>query len=118
MLLAAGTGDLTGAIDGQNATFVAQVSLTQAATVYVNGLARLPGGVTDNGYVLDGQTLTLQEAPVPGDTVAILQPDGGGQEAALNLLGPSPGVGAADALRPILSNDFEPPEGSVTSVGP
>ena len=117
MWIVAGTGDLTGTIDGQNTTFVAQVSLTQAAVVYVNGLARLPGGVIDNGYTLAGQTLTLQEPPVPGDTVAILQPEGGAQEASLNLVGPVPGAGTADAYSPFLSNDLEPPEGSVTSVG-
>ena len=112
MILAAGTGDLTGTIDGQNHTFVAHVTLTDDAVVYVNGLARLQSPLVENGYTLIGQTLSLPEAPVPGDTVWIYQPDGS-TEAVTNTQGPSPSAGTAQAYRPNVSNSLQLPNGSV-----
>jgi hypothetical protein len=115
MILAAGTGDLTGAIDGQNRTFVAQVTLTANVVVYVNGLARLGAQLINNGYTLSGQTLTLSEAPVPGDTVWLYQPDSGSTVAVTNVLGPVPAAGKTTAFHPFLSNDIHLPEGSVNA---
>lgn len=76
MWLRADTPALVGAIDGTNATFRLTTPLRDDAVVYINGLARLPGAATENGYRFEGASLLLGEVPVPGDTVAIWQPDG------------------------------------------
>lgn len=113
MWLSTQAGDLTGAIDGVNTAFVAQVSLNDGVQVFINGLVRLPGPSIDNGYALSGQTLTLAEAPEPGDVISLYVPEGAGLTLVTNLLGPSPDPGATSAFAPTLTQTLEPPMGAL-----
>lgn len=121
MWLICGTPDLVGPIDGTNTSFAPAVPLRADAVVYINGLARLPGPATSNGYTWDGSTLTLEEPPVPGDTVAVWQSQPGTQETVA-LDGPTPSAGVVSSLSPMLgaaaANGHTPSAGVVSSLSP
>lgn len=126
MWLIGGTQDLAGAIDGVNRVFVASVAVRPDAQVYVNGLARLPGAVTDNGYALTDQTVVLGEAPVPGDTVALWQATGSSSGPSTPINGPTPVGGGAQSTSPTLTLSgsgpegmtWPPPSGSTSTITP
>lgn len=119
MWLVAGTEALSGAVDGVNRTFVVTAPFNAARVqVAINGLLRLPGGVTDNGYTLAGRTLTLGEAPVPRDVVALwAEPQG-----AAPIILPPPPTGAVLTLMPP-TGSVQPdarlvPQGEVSTMQP
>lgn len=123
MLLVGGTDALVGAMDGLNVTFVAQVSLPDDCVVAVNGLLRLPGGATRNGYTLSGSTLTLGEAPVPGDTVTVYVPQtvSYGSQWSVSPGGPRTEVGIAYALVPSGTGSLREPtaaSGAAVALAP
>lgn len=115
MWLVAGTAALLGNIDGQNRAFRPTVTLRDDAVLYINGTARLPGPATDNGYTFDGTTLTLNETPLPGDTVAVWQPDGPSSGGNTTMSGPTPPPGIAGGPSPTLGLLDLEPEGAVLS---
>lgn len=93
MWLRADTPLLVGAIDGSNATFVPSVPIRDDAVVYINGLARLSDPDIENGYRFSGGKLLLSEVPVPGDIVAIWQPEAaGGGTTVIGGYTPVPGI--------------------------
>lgn len=111
MWLLAGTQEFLGAIDGVNKTFQASMAVRPDAQVYVNGLARLPGGATENGYRLIGRQVVLDEAPVPGDTVALWQVSGASSGPSTPINGPTPAGGDTLASSPTLSTSAASPQG-------
>lgn len=109
MWLIGGTPDLVGDIDGTNTHFKPRQTLRDDAVLYINGLSRLPGDATDNGYVYDGQDVVLGEPPVPGDVLAIWQ-----QDAAVTFVGgPTPGAGVVSSLSPSIDIETMTPQASM-----
>ncbi len=126
MWLMADTPLLVGTIDGTNAQFRPSVTLRADAVVYINGLARLPGPSTDNGYVFAGGVLQLSEVPVPGDIVAIWQPDSSAAGGQTVIGGPTPPAGNVLPESPTLGllgcsgqgAILPPPSGAATILSP
>lgn len=109
-------GTLHGAIDGSNCAFLAAGKLRSDAQVIVNGLVRPAASALDNGYNWQGSTLHLREAPVPGDIIAIWQPDNVSDGTSTNINGPRPSTGLTSSLSPTLTGTATTPMGAVWAL--
>lgn len=109
-------GTLSGAIDGGNCAFSASMPVRPDAQVFVNGLVRLSAPAQENGYDWLGATLQLREAPVPGDVVAVWQPDSVSAGGTTNINGPRPPAGDASSLSPTLSGSGVIPSGTIWAL--
>lgn len=109
-------GTLSGTIDGSNCAFLAAGPVRADAQVIINGLVRPSGPSLENGYAWAGSTLQLREPPVPGDIVAIWQPDSLSGGGATNINGPRPSTGLTSSLSPTLTGTATTPMGAVWAL--